>query len=40
MSNRDDIVIVSGVRTPFSKFGGAFKKIHSKDLSVIVIKES
>ncbi|MBN1380949.1 MAG: thiolase family protein [Deltaproteobacteria bacterium] len=38
--NRDDIVIVSGVRTPFSKFGGALKEIHSTDLGVIVIKES
>jgi acetyl-CoA acetyltransferase len=37
MSNRDDIVIVSGVRTPFSKFSGAFKEIYSTDLSVIVI---
>jgi acetyl-CoA C-acetyltransferase len=40
MSNKDDIVIVSGVRTPFSKFGGALKEIHSTDLGVIVIKES
>lgn len=22
MNNKDDVVIVSGVRTPFSKFGG------------------
>jgi acetyl-CoA C-acetyltransferase len=34
------VVIVSGVRTPFSKFGGALKEIHSTDLGVIVIKES
>jgi acetyl-CoA C-acetyltransferase len=40
MPNKDDIVIVSGVRTPFSKFGGALKEIHSSDLGVIVIKES
>ncbi|MGB5216935.1 MAG: thiolase family protein [Smithella sp.] len=40
MSNKDDIVIVSGVRTPFSKFGGALKEIHSTDLGVMVIKES
>lgn len=33
MSNKDDIVIVSGVRTPFSEFSGAFKEIHSTDLS-------
>lgn len=40
MSNKDDVVIVSGVRTPFSKFGGALKEIHSTDLGVIVINES
>lgn len=40
MSNKDDVVIVSGVRTPFSKFGGALKEIHSTDLGVVVIKES
>ena len=40
MNNKDDLVIVSGVRTPFSKFGGALKEIHSTDLGVIVIKES
>ena len=37
MSNRDDIVIVSWVRTPFSKFSSAFKEIYSTNLSVIVI---
>ena len=37
MSNKDDIVIISGVRTPFSKFSGAFKEIYSTDRSVIVI---
>lgn len=40
MSNKDDVVIVSAVRTPFSKFGGALKNIHSIDLAVMVIKES
>ncbi|HUN54868.1 MAG TPA: thiolase family protein [Smithella sp.] len=40
MNNKDDIVIVSGVRTPFSKFGGALKEIHSTNLGVIVMKES
>ena len=40
MGNKDDVVIVSGVRTPFSKFGGTLKEIHSTDLGVIVIKES
>ena len=37
---KDDVVIVSGVRTPFSKFGGTLKNIHSTDLGCIVIKES
>jgi acetyl-CoA C-acetyltransferase len=40
MRNKDDVVIVSGVRTPFSKFGGALREIHSTDLGVVVIKES
>ncbi len=40
MSNKDDVVIVSGVRTPFSKFGGALREIHSTHLGVIVIRES
>jgi acetyl-CoA C-acetyltransferase len=39
MSNKEDVVIVSGVRTPFSRFGGALKEIHSTDLGVVVIKE-
>ncbi|MFY9166831.1 MAG: thiolase family protein [Desulfomonilia bacterium] len=40
MKSKDDIVIVSGVRTPFSKFGGTLKNMHSTDLGCIVIKES
>ena len=40
MSNKDDVVIVSAVRTPFSKFGGVLKEIHSIDLGVMVIKEA
>ena len=40
MNNKDDVVIVSGVRTPFSKFGGALRETHSTDLGTIVIKES
>jgi acetyl-CoA C-acetyltransferase len=40
MSKKDDVVIVSGVRTPFSKFGGTLKNIHSTDLGCVVIKES
>ena len=40
MKDKNDVVIVSGVRTPFSKFGGVLKEIHSTDLGVIVMKES
>jgi len=40
MNQRDDVVVVSGVRTPFSKFGGVLREMHSTDLGVIVIKES
>jgi len=38
--NKNDIVIVSGVRTPFSKFGGTLRTMHSTDLGAVVIKES
>ncbi|MGA2368019.1 MAG: thiolase family protein [Dehalococcoidia bacterium] len=34
----EDIVVVSGVRTPFSRFGGALKSIPSADLGAAVIK--
>ena len=40
MSNPNDLVIVSAVRTPFSRFGGALKAIHSSQLGVVVIKEA
>jgi len=40
MSNPEDAVVVSGVRTPFSKFGGTLREMHSTDLGVIVIRES
>ncbi len=36
----NDIVIVSAVRTPFSKFGGIMKKFHSTELGSMVIKEA
>lgn len=39
MKASDDAVIVSAVRTPFSKFGGALKEVHSIDLAVVVIQE-
>lgn len=35
----DDIVIVSGVRTPFGRFDGLMRDIPSIDLAVIVMKE-
>ena len=38
--NEKDVVIIAGVRTPFSKFGGALREMHSTDLATIVIKES
>ena len=39
MKNKDDIVIVSAVRTPFSRFDSAMSDIPSIDLGVMVIKE-
>src|SRR5512145_1549172 len=38
MNNKEDVVIVSGVRTPFSKFGSVLRDMHSMDLGVIAIK--
>jgi len=39
MKNKDDILIVSAVRTPFGRFDGAMRDIPSIDLAVIVMKE-
>ncbi|MGA2333079.1 MAG: thiolase family protein [Syntrophales bacterium] len=39
MESKDDIVIVSAVRTPFSKFDSAMADIPSIDLGVMVMKE-
>jgi acetyl-CoA C-acetyltransferase len=39
MKKDDDVVMVSAVRTPFSKFGGALKSMHSIDLGAVAIKE-
>jgi acetyl-CoA C-acetyltransferase len=39
MQNNDDIVIVSAVRTPFSKFDSAMADIPSIDLGIMVMKE-
>ncbi|MBI4528886.1 MAG: acetyl-CoA C-acetyltransferase [Deltaproteobacteria bacterium] len=35
MRNQNEIVILSGIRTPFGKFGGSFKNISATDLGVI-----
>lgn len=39
MSNPNDLVIVSAARTPFSRFGGALRTMHSSELGAVVIKE-
>ena len=36
---KNDVVVVSAVRTPFGKFGGTLKDIPSIDLAAIVIRE-
>jgi acetyl-CoA C-acetyltransferase len=40
MNSRDEIVIISAVRTPFSKFGSVLRDMHSMELGAAVIKES
>lgn len=39
MNTKDDLVIVSAARTPFSKFGGTLREMHSSKLGEIVIRE-
>ncbi len=39
MANKDDIVIVSAVRTPFGRYGGSLKDIDYYDLGAIPMKE-
>jgi acetyl-CoA C-acetyltransferase len=39
MKNTDDIVMVSAVRTPFSKFDSAMRNTPSIDLGIMVMKE-
>jgi len=39
LNKSDDVVIVSAVRTPFGRFGGALRDLHSIDLAVFAIKE-
>lgn len=38
--NKDDFVIISGVRTPFGRFGGTMRDMHIIDLGAIVMKEA
>lgn len=40
MSNGEDLVIASAVRTPFSRFGGALRYMHSTEIGAIAIKEA
>lgn len=39
MGDQNDIVVVSAARTPFSRFGGTLRLMHSMDLGVVIIKE-
>ena len=39
MDDGRDVVIVSAVRTPFGRFGGATSNISSIDYGVMVVKE-
>ncbi len=39
MEKTKEVVIVSAVRTPFSKFGGMLRDLHSMDIAVFAIKE-
>jgi len=39
MNKKDDVVIVSGIRTPFSKWGSVLREMHSSELGAIAIKE-
>lgn len=38
--NKEDIVIISGVRTPFGRFGGTMKDMDIVDLSAIAMEEA
>jgi acetyl-CoA C-acetyltransferase len=37
---KNDVLVVSAVRTPFGKFGGVLKDIPSIDLGAMVIREA
>ena len=36
--DRDDIVLVAGVRTPFGAFGGSLKDLSANDLGVVAAR--
>ncbi len=38
MNDKNEIVIVSGVRTPFSRFGSVLREMHSMELGIAAIK--
>ncbi|QUJ67977.1 thiolase family protein [Photobacterium sp. GJ3] len=40
MKSNDDIVIVSGVRTPIGTLGGSLKDVHQHDLGAMTIREA
>jgi len=40
MTNEDDVVIVSAIRTPFGRYGGSLKNIDYYDLGAIPMKEA
>jgi acetyl-CoA C-acetyltransferase len=39
MTKKDDVVVVSALRTPFSKWGSVLREVHSSELGAIAIKE-
>ncbi|MGO9138102.1 MAG: thiolase family protein [Syntrophales bacterium] len=39
MDKKNEVVIISTVRTPFSRFGGVLRNMHSMDIAVFAIKE-
>ena len=39
MNNPDDLVIISAARTPFGRFGGMLKEVHSSYLGSLAVKE-
>ena len=39
MESKNDVVIVSAVRTPFGRFDGVLKTVLSMDLGVLALKE-